>query len=59
MHVLLRTYSTDKTLRYFTFFLDLLADVFRAVLGIVNRVFKDFVKELFKRLLSRLSLLVF
>ena len=50
---------TDKTLRYFTFFLDLLADVFRAVLGIVNRVFKDFVEELFKRLLSRLSLLVF
>ena len=43
----------------FTFFLDLLADVFRAVLGIVNRVFKDFVEELFKRLLSRLSLLVF
>ena len=29
---------TDKILRYFTFYHDLLADVFRAVLGIVNRV---------------------
>ena len=34
------------------FFMICMHMFFRAVLGIVNRVFKDFVKDLFKRLLS-------